>query len=107
MAERIVKLKMELPLTSDLFIHVLLGYRVPTQVLQSLIKSYIFFPICIFWVFSFKRSYKVLYLMVKKVSESRYVVLTLNPNYLNQSLMMNYFTNLKFVFLKFEHSNLI
>ena len=90
---------MELPLTSDLFIHVLLGYGVPTQVLQSLIKSYIYFPICkalqslIFWVVSFKRSYKVLYLIVKKVSESRNVVLTLNPNYLNQSLMMNYFTN--------------
>ena len=83
----------------------------PTQVFQSLIKSYIF--LCkalqslILWVFSFKRSYKVLYLIVKKVPESRNVVLTLNQNYLNQSLMMTYFTNLKFVFLKFEHSNLI
>ena len=43
------------------------SYRVPTQVLQSLIKSYIDFSICkalqsvIFWYFRQKRSYKVLF----------------------------------------------
>ena len=48
--------------------------RVPTQVLQSLIKSYICFSIYkalqshIFGVFSSKRSYKVLFLKEKKVS---------------------------------------
>ena len=51
-------------------------YRVPTQVLQSLIKSYIYFSICkalqslIFGVFLYKRDYKVLFLKEKKVSES-------------------------------------
>ena len=49
-------------------------HRVPTQVLQSLIKSYICFSICkalqslIFGVFLSKRSYKVLFLKEKKVS---------------------------------------
>ena len=48
-------------------------YRVPTQVLQSLIKSYICLSICkalqslIFGVFSPKRTYKVLFL--KEVSD--------------------------------------
>ena len=79
------------------------SYRVPTQVLQSLRKSYICFSICkalqslIFWVFSNKRSFKVLFLIIKKVSGSRNVVPFLKSNYLNQSLMMNYFTNLKCV----------
>ena len=42
--------------------------RVPMQVLQSLIKSYICFPVCkalqslICGVFLFKRSYEVIYL---------------------------------------------
>ena len=49
--------------------------RVPTQVSQSLIKSYICFSICkalqslVFLVFSSKRSYKVLFLKGKKGSE--------------------------------------
>ena len=49
--------------------------RVPTQVLQSLIKSYICFSICkalqslIFGVISYQRSYKVLFLKEKKVLE--------------------------------------
>ena len=48
--------------------------RVPTQVLQSLLKSYIRFSICkalqslIFWVFSSKRSYQVLFL--KEIKEN-------------------------------------
>ena len=47
----------------------------PTQVLQSLIKSYICFSICkalqslIFEVFWSKRSYTVLFLKEEKVSE--------------------------------------
>ena len=46
--------------------------RVPTQVLQSLIKSYFSFSIykalqsLIFWVFSPTRSYKVLFIKGKK-----------------------------------------
>ena len=49
--------------------------RVPTQVLQSIIKSCIRFSVCkalqslIFLVFLSKRSYKVLFLKEKKVSE--------------------------------------
>ena len=60
--------------------------RVPTQVLQSLIKSYICFSICkalqslIFGVFLTKRSYKVLFLKEKKVSEMEVWF----PPYLNQ-----------------------
>ena len=59
---------------------------VPTQVLQSLIKSYICFSICkalqslIFGVFSTKMSYKVLFLKEKKVSELEVCF----PPYLNQ-----------------------
>ena len=52
------------------------GNRVPTQVLQSLIKSYICFSICkalqsliFLGYFSSKRSYKVLFLKEKKGSE--------------------------------------
>ena len=48
--------------------------RVPTQVLQSLIKSYICFSIykalqsLIFWYFRPNRSYKVLFLIEKDIS---------------------------------------
>ena len=46
--------------------------RVPTQVLQSLIRSYIRFSVCkalqslIFGIFSANRSYKVLFLLKSK-----------------------------------------
>ena len=54
-------------------------YRVPTQVLQSLIKSYICFFVCkalqsLFLSFLSKRSYKILFLLEKKGAELRNVL---------------------------------
>ena len=68
-------------------------------------KSYICFSICkalkslIFGVFPPKRSYKVLFLFEETVSEVRKVVPTLKKCYLNQSMIINYFTHSKFLYL--------
>ena len=63
--------------------YMILKIRVPTQVLQSLIKSYICFSICkalqslIFGVFLSKRSYKVLFFERKENFSVGNVVSTL------------------------------
>ena len=58
---------------THIYIHIYI-YRRPTQVLQSVIKSYICFSIykalqsLIFWYFRPNRSYKVLFLIEKDIS---------------------------------------